>query len=477
MSAETPVPPILKPLTYVVLAVTGLLLGLWLWSRFCLFPSIPWNDIRLAPSIALSQGWPVYPTTTSGTITTWMYGPLPLLYLWPASWAPTASGALMVAAGLTILLTLVPLALVCAAWPVTSAGTDAPAGRLTAFVGCLALWPALHYSVIFSDNLAIACGLLGNLLLVRARQPWQHWLAALAAVAAIGCKQICLGIPLAQVIWMGLVAGRAAGIRHLVRCLVSGAILGGALIVGFGWSGLWFTLAQVPAGLGFVPDLGGRLLAVAPTMSIHLGLPLLVMLIWRRAFTGPLLLPAVSWLCTLPFGVAGMLSLGGWTNSVHSFVLWLPPVLIALLAGKRSGPLRSSVPMLVALGTAALVSGRLLRTPDLPLRPKTDDYQLAAQIAIRHPQGVWFPLHPLVTLYSDRKYYHDEDGLFVRKMAGRPPSSAQLASQLPAAMQLIALNQNWNDWGIARRMLPANSRQTTVGNWVLREGLTAEPAP
>jgi hypothetical protein len=212
-------------------------------------------------------------------------------------------------------------------------------------------------------------------------------------------------------------------------------------------------------------------------MTIHIGVPLVAMLVWRRAFTGPLLLPAIAWVCTLPLGFAGMLSLGGWTNSMHSFVLWLPPVLTTLLVSTDTGRFKPVLPITLALFAAAMASGRLLRAPLLPLHPLVGDYHLAAQIATRHQQGAWFPLNPLVTLYSDRRYYHDEDGLFVRQMAGKPPAPAQLVSQLPAAMGLIVLHEDWTDWGIARRMLPKNSRETKVGNWVLREGLETDSSP
>lgn len=477
MTAEGPSLHSLRLVTRLALLVASLLLTIWLWSRICRFPSIPWNDIRLAPTIALAQGWPVYPTASEGTINTWMYGPLPLLYYWPASWAPTAAGALQVAAWLNAALFLIPLALVCFTWPASEGQSDTLTARTAAFLGCLALWPELHYSVIFSDNLAVSCGLLGNLLLVRARAPAQFWLAAAVGVAAMGCKQICLGIPLAQVVWLGLVSGRSAALQHAARCFVCGAILAGVLIGVFGWDGLWFTLVQIPTGLGLVPDWGQRLGAVSTTLAIHLGLPVVVMLAARRKFTGNWLLPAATWLCTLPLGMAGLLSLGGWSNSIHGFVLWLPPVLVGLLLAVPPGRARWTVCLATALLAAGLTSGRLLQTTPLPMKPLTDDHRLAAQIAAKHPGAIWFPLHPLVTLYSDRRYYHDEDGLQVHRLSHKPVSPEQAASQLPPAMHLIAFHTGWSDWGIARQMLPVNYRETAVGNWTICNGLAATPGP
>jgi hypothetical protein len=476
MNAQNQLPAVLRLAVRIALLMAASLLAIWLWSRICRFPSVPWNDMRLAPSIAFAQGWPVYPTASTGTIGTWMYGPLPILFYWPASWATTAAGALLTAAWLNVALTLLPLALVCLQWPARDPRADSTATRIAAFLACLAVWPELHYSVIFSDNLAVGCGLLGLLLLVRARTPAQLWIAALAGVAAVGCKQICLGIPLAQVVWLALAFGRTDALKHLIRCLACGVGLGGALVALFGWEGLWFTLVKIPTGLGFTPGIVQRLSAVAPALALHLALPAAVMLVARRAFGGVMLLPAVTWLCTLPFGLAGMLSLGGWSNSIHSFVLWLPPVLVGLLTTFHSDRIRTGLQLVLALVSVAFASGRLLNEPVLPLRPLTADYRLAAQIAMRNPGGVWFPMHPLVTLYSDRRYYHDEDGLYVHRMAHKPVSPEQAVSQLPPAMHLMAFHSAWNTWGIARNMLPRNSREIPAGNWILVGGLV-ETAP
>lgn len=476
-AAETTAPPALRALSRGILLAAAALLTLWLWTRICRFPSIPWNDMRLAPTIALAQGWPIYPTADAGTINTWMYGPLPVLYLWPASWASSAAEALMVAAWLNAALTVLPLFVVCARWPVANAAPEAWFGRGAALLLAFALWPELHYSVLFSDNLALAAALLANLLLVRSRSPGVLWLAAALGTATVACKQIALGIPLAQVVWIGLVAGRTAALRHVVRCLVTGAAIGGGVVALFGWSGLWFTLVQIPGSFGWAPDLAQRLGMVAPALALHLGVPAVAMLVWRRRFAEPaLLLPAVTWLCTLPLGIAGLLKLGGWTNSLHGFVLWLPPVLTTLLASAVTDRRRSLLPLAAAFAAAALACGRLGREPHLALRPQTDDYRTAALLAGQHRDAVWFPVHPLVTLYSDRRYYHDEDGLYVRLKANRTPGPEHAASQLPAGMRLMAFRHDWSDWGIARRMLPPEAGELTVGNWTLRGAIAPPPA-
>lgn len=475
---DRPALPAVRLATVLALIVASVLLAAWMWSRICRFPSIPWNDMRLAPTIALAQGWSVYPTATEGTISTWMYGPLPLLFFWPASWASSAEGALMIAAALNVALTLVPLALVCFTWPAAGGGSRSPVGRTSAFLLCLALWPELHYSVLFSDNLAVACGLLGNLLLVRARTSRERWLAAIAATAAVACKQISLGIPLAQVLWLGLTVGPPAALRHGLRCLIAGAAIGAGAIAAFGWEGLWFTLVETPGGIGWAPAPWQRLQIVAPDLALGLGVPALAMIFFRRAFAKPtLLLPALAWLCTLPLGIAALMKLGGWTNSIHGFVLWLPAVLAVFFTAQANARRLWGACLAAAAIAAGVASGRVLHEPTLHLRPQVADHRQAAEFAVQHRGAIWFPGHPLVTLYSEGRYYHDEDGLYIRRSARQPLTERQAASHLPAALRVMAFRNDWAGWGIARRMLPPNSTEQAIGNWTLRSGVAGPTQP
>lgn len=454
------------PLTLALL-LAGAALAVWLWSASCTFPSIVWNDVRLAPTIALAQGRPIFPTANHGTINTWTYGPLPPLYYLPASLATSAGGALTIAGLLNLALTLVPLALVCFVWPAGEGAGDIRLGRTAAFLLCVAVWPPRHYAVIFADNLAIACGLAGNLLLVRARGPRELWLAAFAACAAVGCKQIAVGIPLAQVLWLGLTAGGRAAGWHALRCTAVGVGLLAGAVAGFGGAGLWFVLIDLPADFPWSVVLA-RLTPMAPEAAWQIGVPLVVMVAARRVFVRPtLLLPALAWACTLPFGVMALLKTGGWLNSLHSLALWLPPVVTLLLTTRHADHVQRWVRLGAAVAAALIACSRVLQTPRLLLRPAVASYAEAEQFAAQFHGRIWFPLHPLVTLYSENRYYHDEDGLYVRQVSKKGVGPEQTAAHLPPAMQVLALHNSWSDWGVARSLLSPDARPVVMGNWTL----------
>ena len=138
-----------------------------------------WNDVRLAPSLALLRGVSFYPPQDAGAVTTWMYGPLPTLLWVPAVLASTAKGAVLAAGTLNLLFNLVAIGATAAFWPASLSRAQRFAAGLLAIV----IWPFASFQYLQADNVAIALGLLANLVLVRATRPWHRWLAALLAVA------------------------------------------------------------------------------------------------------------------------------------------------------------------------------------------------------------------------------------------------------------------------------------------------------
>jgi len=448
------------------LALAGAALAAWWWSHFCEFPAMVWNDIRVAPAIAFARGLPVLATADHGPINTWTYGPLPLLYLWPASWAASAGHALLVAGALNLALIVGPVALVCAAWPATDGAGDPRIPRLLAFLLTAALWLRESYAIYYPDSLAVACGLLANLVLIRGAGGGRAWVAAGLATAAVACKQTALGIPLAQVLWLGFTAGWITAARQALRCVLCGIGLGAILAAIFGPAELWFVMVALPAHFPWVPDPLERLTGVAPQLALHVLAPAAVITAgWRAIVRSTLYLPTLTWLCCLPLGLAALLKWGGRMNSMHGFLLWLPAALVVALTSEAFAR-RRGLRLGAALAAAALGTGRVAAEPFFAVRPQTASYREADALAARFRGQIWFPFHPVVTLYHEGRYYHDEDGLHVwLKVFGRVPPD-HLASGLPPAIRLVALRTGWTDWAIGRNLLQP-ARPVVAGDWTL----------
>jgi hypothetical protein len=438
-----------------------------------------WNDVRLAPAFALARGVPLYPDAHHGAVSTWIYGPLPMVLLWPATLAASAGHAVLVAGAINLLSTLAAIALVCGAWPAPAGYRISASDRLVAAALAVALWPRASWQYLQADNVTVACGLAANLLLMRARGPAGRWGAAAFAVAGWACKQTSVGVVIAQIIWLGVTLGRPEALRHLGRCLGAGALCVLAVGTSFGWDGAWLNLFALPSRLPWTTEMVRRFVDLAPELTIHLVLPALAMLIWRRTFwrrDSVLLLPSLAWLCALPPGVASLLKIGGTINSLQSLGYWLPPVLVTALATARRSRRLSWVVPGAALAGLAICIVRLAITPGHPSRPLTAHYQQAEILARSFPNEIWFPWNPLVTIYGENRFYHVEDGLYVRFLAGRPLSLAHARAFLPPHMCVIALPRGGTDWGLALQFLPPHARRAEFGLWTLYSWPPEAPA-
>jgi hypothetical protein len=460
-------------LTWLVLAVASLLAAIWLWSCWCSFPSNPWNDIRVAPAIALHHGISIYTTEGFGPVSTWIYGPVSLLLLWPAGLASTAAGAIEAAGGIHIGLRVAGFILVCLYWPVSPSPASPTRDRQRRLAAALIAILLVQYEsssgylVFSSDSPGLVFGLL-SMLAVAHRH---YWMAATCAAAAVACKQTLLGVAVAEVVWLfAAVSSREAG-RQSLRCLVMGMAIALPTIGFFGAAGLWHTMVELPARFPSVAAIG-RLREHQIYLGCHLGLPLVAMAGWWRYFfqrNSPVLLPALAFLCTLPLSLAGLMKVGGNVNAVHSFCLWFSPVLVALVS---TGPfLRLGQAGCLALATVAVaVAGLWTQITPLRVRPNVQAYREAAQLAARMPERIWFPMNPIVTLYSDGRFYHDYDGLLERVIAGQRLSDEQFFAHMPRHRQVTAtlLPIGWGPADQSEARLPKDSPLSSYGNWQLQ---------
>lgn len=468
--------PFLPRLAWAVLLLGGGLTAVWVWSCWCSFPSNPWNDIRVAPAIALHHGFSVYQPAGQGPASTWAYGPLPLFVLWPAGFARSASGAIELAGAIHIAVRILTLVWVCLAWPAASSSTEINRDRqlrLAAALLCVLLVrnDTSGYAIFTSDSIGLSAGLLSLIALTRGHL----WMAAGGAVAAVACKQTMIGIGAAQVIWLALAISPSAALRHCGRgaAVAIAAALG--FVAMFGAAGLWHVMFKMP---GIYPwaAVVDRIFSHPVYLLFHVVAPLIAIAARARFFhekRSPVLLPTLAFLCTLPLSLAGFLKIGGNVNNLHSFWLWFPIVLVALTTTKRAARL-GQASRLVLISIPALLASLWLQLSPVRVRPNVAHYHEAAELIRRMPGQVWFPMNPIVTLYGDHRLYHDFDGLRAWAGTGFRATDEHYLAYLPGRWKAMAtlLPIGWGAADDAR--LPPNIRVAAFGSW--RLDLLPDPA-
>ena len=444
-------------------------LAVRLWCEWCAFPFSVWNAIRLAPTFMLRFGTTPYPGLEGGPVTTWIYGPVTLLLNLPATLAGSTSLALLIAGTINLTLAAAPAALLCALLPAPRPGTTG-ADRAWAVLLCLALWPNSSLRFIQADNTAVAFGLVSNLLLLRARPDPARppLLAAVLLAIAVWSKQTSLGLVAAQVIWLGLSAGRAAALRHTLACAAAGLALGGAFVAWFGWDGLWLNLVRLPGRLPFATDPLGRAAELWPHLAGYVLIPAVAGVVFRRTLltrNSPWLLPFLSWMLLLPTGLLSVLKVGGTANSLNGILYLLPVAALALVPALR-GRWRLVAPVLAA-GVLAGIALQLSLAASRPLRPVTAHLARADFLAREFPGQIYFPWNPLATFFSDRRFYHAEDGLYVRYAAQLAPSRALARQDFPPRWVVTAYPGESGGWGIIEQLQPRNAQRQRFGEWIL----------
>lgn len=460
-----------SPAARLALVTAAMAAGLWLWMCLCIFPLHSWNDVRLEPSFLLANGLPVYPTQTQGAVTTWIYGPLPVLLLWPATLAHSAASALLTAGAINLFYTAGVIAIICAAWPASLPRSE----RLLAGAACVALWPAASFQYIQADNYVVACGLLANLLLMcgdrAAPGALRGWLAALGVAGAVMCKQTAVGLIAAQCLWLGWKFGPRVAFIHALRAATVLAALVAGMLAWFGPEGVWFNLINLPAHLPHTTEILRRITDPWRLLAVHVVMPAILLFwagkrIWRA--DSPLLLPALTWLCVLPAGLAGFMTLGGTLNSLQGLHYLLPPLLLAGLEKIRgTGWNVSKTALLLSLLVLGVFGARIALAPLRPLRPITEQIVQADTFARQLKGHIWFPWNPLITYYSEGRFYHAEDGMYVRFVTGYPLTYDHARSQLPPDWTVTALLGQDVDWGIALSLQPATAASSRAGSWIL----------
>jgi hypothetical protein len=418
-----------------LLAALGIALGTWLWVCINSYTLSYWNEVRLAPTFMWWHGVNPYPGPGESPVTTWIYGPVTLLFFTPAVAAADTFDALLFAAWLNLSLTLLPI---YALLRVTSK-TDAVPVKVWAFMLSLAAWPASHLILGLADNMAVALGLLSLALLSGhesvAPSKRTLWLLAFVGVLALWSKPTELGPVLGQLLWLAMRHGKTIAVGQTLRMAVAGGICGILFITAFGAEGFLYNVFVVPSRIP-AADLWGK--ATSPvyihSIALYVLLPFgLIIPRWRQWLFTAHPAQAACWffLLSLPFNIAGFATIGGNINSLHGCVYLLPWLALAAARSRRWLP-----PALIAFALFLQIQPLLRTLPELGTARQT--LASAEKLATLARGQIYFPWNPLVTFYSERRFYHAEDGLLTRSLTGEKISREMLFSGLPASFNFMA---------------------------------------
>ena len=426
----------------------------YLWSMLCVFPAHSWNAVRLATSFMMRFGPTPYPGATEGPLTTWIYGPVPLFLQWPATWTGDAANALLAAAVINCAVLLLPLIMA-----IRTGGET----RLQALLIAIMLVPASCWQFWQSDNAAIAFGLLANATLL-ANTARSTILAVLFTALAVWSKQTELPLVLAQAGWLVWTRGRGPAVRYLAICAGFGLTLGILFALRFGLEKFWFNLVTLPGRIPFAP-FASKLHDLGPEFLTYALLPLLLAWKFKAAIrTSPsLALGAMSFLILLPFSIISFFKVGGSVNSLHPALYLLPGAALGLagwLAGKFS--FASLVTAGVVVVLCIVKAGPALGV----LQPQTKAIKQGAYLAESLPGSIYMPWNPLLTYFTDHRFYHAEDGLGTRLAAGFVFTPASLRAHLPEKLSVVAYARE-DPPGFITSLLPARARHDRFGEWEL----------
>jgi hypothetical protein len=427
----------------------------------------PWADARLAPTLAMWKGYPLY--SRHGPVSGFIYGPLAAVAYIPAvvSGGPPST-MLASACGLGWAWAIVPALYLLVR---ESAGNITLAGLMAVgFVLCTTHSPSLGRALygVHAEAPALglaACALAGCIRVGPGSGMLRLALIALAAVAAVFAKQVMIFVPPACLVVIAKQAGRSAAVKFLAACL--------------GWAGLaivlvcmltsfddfYFNVITIPARHPWALDgafgessVAGHIASILYALVV-LGDPTifwlaaaLILLWWLFPSAAPAPQTSTGWRAALvfavlgfPMAVLGRAKIGGAQNvySVSSYFLALA-VFLKLIEIIRT---RESV--LAFLGPAAVVSSLAawcVAVPrDMESLFKLDQRQSPSDQAYEyerlHPGRMYFPWQPLASLANSGPPRDFSYGLFDRDIAGYPVDPKEIESRLPRSLVGVAVQK------------------------------------
>ena len=398
-------------------------------------PANIWNDIRLAPTAALLEGYRMYYMPGEGPMLGHIYGPVaPLAYLPALLWS-TPAAAIRTGVLLTIVWLTLPAALMI---------RDVAGTRRVLAVGCLVLFVFLLRADvvrlvafgIHSDTPAVAlAGLACFCLTDPGRRRRTGWLAAsaLAAVLSTGSKQVALPVLFALPAYVWLADGRRAALRYGQLIAIFGVAAGAVVALVVDVPAMLYQTLVIPSGHDWrfgdasvvlvhtIRDLVPRAFPFAAVIGVYglwrLGRVRRWSDVTRWVQANPWLVPVFVGVFCIPTSMLGRMKEGGSMNTlIYTIYFLIVGALLALLhaantktGGKGLTTVRRAATVAVTVALAIIAAQSVPRLRVLPATVRDlpqDTVASAFQFARLNPGEVYLPYHPLITLMAEQRAYH-----------------------------------------------------------------------
>ena len=419
-------------------------------------PAINWVGARLAPTFGLVYGYRLYYPAGEGPILNHVVGPASALAFLPTTIFRTPTPAILAGAALEIAYVCGPLLLF-----VWRAGARKPADQPLALAcgigACLlmARYPGSYYwlSILHADGPALGFGMLACAALVSAdgTPPTTRALVASAAAAVLApwAKQTEAPLPIALVLGVWLVHGRALAVRYALIVAGVGVLVSAVFLAWFG-APMVFNMVEIlrhhgwyqPGIAGLAATFGSLLWNVRGVLALFAaaGVASLVVAGDRSRWVAGSWMPAILVaLFLLPTSTLSANKIGGEAYALHSAYYLLAATAVLLVdVGRRAAPARTlGWAFCVVAVLAAWQSGKCAAW-NLRASPWQNDNQLAYEFALRHPGEAYFPWQPLASLLAEGRLYHFEYGMMDRFIAGYEPTPEHVRANLPPRLRWIA---------------------------------------
>ncbi len=406
-----------------------------------------WSGTRLAFSAAVAHGFDIYPTARGGVVTGNMYGPVMAIFYLPALLAPGVTAKLLLGELLSVLVMIVPVALLFERELRPRGGSTMFIGAaLVAMVGVLLAISSTRYQLtsIHADAPCLGLGMCSYLLLSFSKRPTLSRVFAAAFLVALATLSKPLGafVGVAELLILLYTCGVRPAVSFAAAASTATIVLGLVLprAIGSTFEGMWFNVLVLPSRQAVELSVYHANVLLRPLIALA---ALTAATIWFRRSEGRdsdtnearRTRHAIRDLWTIalvvvPISFVAYAKVGGDVNSLYAhYYASIAAVLgVADVAVQR----RAAVLPLVALACAAAILSPLESLRGIAAVPKLlDNQHERVATYLRQHDEAYFPWHSLSTILVRGQFFHHTDGIHSRKLAGLTLSQEQFYAHAP----------------------------------------------